>query len=293
MTTSITDFRKDLMPDEAIIELFHRCFDEDGLQLADVTTESIIDVDASLTCDVSLREPGVLAGLALLTTGLSLIDDVELELLNQDGAFSEPSAVAVLSGNHRSILAVERTILNILGYVSGIATRTHHFVELVAGTECKICDTRKTTPSLRMLDKYSVSCGGGTLHRLGLHDAVLYKDNHLAGLSNIKEELASAIAKVRGKQISFVEVEVDTLEQFKEVVELDVDIILLDNMSTELMGEAVAMRNASERNPLLEASGGVNAETVRSIAETGVDRIAIGGLTHQSTWLDFGLDVRQ
>ena len=173
MTTSITDFRKDLMPDEAIIELFHRCFDEDGLQLADVTTESIIDVDASLTCDVSLREPGVLAGLALLTTGLSLIDDVELELLNQDGAFSEPSAVAVLSGNHRSILAVERTILNILGYASGIATRTHHFVELVAGTECKICDTRKTTPSLRMLDKYAVSCGGGTLHRLGLHDAVL------------------------------------------------------------------------------------------------------------------------
>ncbi len=293
MTTSITDLRKDLMPDEAIIELFHRCFDEDGLQLADVTTESIIDVDASLTCDVSLREPGVLAGLALLTTGLSLIDDVELELLNQDGAFSEPSAVAVLSGNHRSILAVERTILNILGYASGIATRTHYFVELVAGAECKICDTRKTTPSLRMLDKYAVSCGGGTLHRLGLHDAVLYKDNHLAGLSNIKEELASAIAKVRGKQISFVEVEVDTLEQFKEVVELDVDIILLDNMSTELMGEAVAMRNASERNPLLEASGGVNAETVRSIAETGVDRIAIGGLTHQSTWLDFGLDVRQ
>lgn len=293
MTTSLVEIRNELLSEEAIIELFQQCFDEDGLHIGDVTTESVIDVNAQITCEVSLRGAGVIAGLALLPVGLSLIDDVELELFKQDGEFSEPSSVAVISGNQRSILAVERTMLNILGYASGVATRTHHFVELVAGTECKICDTRKTTPSLRMLDKYAVACGGGTLHRLGLHDAVLYKDNHLAGLENINEELASAITKVRRSQISFVEVEVDTLEQFAEVIDLDVDIILLDNMSNELMREAVEIRNASKRSPLLEASGGVNAETVRSIAETGVDRIAIGGLTHQATWLDFGLDVRQ
>ena len=293
MTTSLVEIRNELLSEEAIIELFQQCFDEDGLHIGDVTTESVIDVNAQITCEVSLRGAGVIAGLALLPVGLSLIDDVELELFKQDGEFSEPSSVAVISGNQRSILAVERTMLNILGYASGVATRTHHFVELVAGTECKICDTRKTTPSLRMLDKYAVACGGGTLHRLGLHDAVLYKDNHLAGLENINEELASAISKVRRSQILFVEVEVDTLEQFAEVIDLDVDIILLDNMSNELMREAVEIRNASKRSPLLEASGGVNAETVRSIAETGVDRIAIGGLTHQATWLDFGLDVRQ
>ncbi len=293
MTTSLSNIRRELLSDEAIVELFQQCFDEDGLPIGDVTTESIINVESTITGSISLREGGVIAGLELLPVGLSLIDDVELQFLKQDGQFSEPSTIAVISGNHRSILAVERTMLNILGYASGIATRTHHFVELVAGTECKICDTRKTTPSLRMLDKYAVACGGGTLHRLGLHDAVLYKDNHLVGLANIKEELANAIATVRGTQISFVEVEVDTLEQFAELVELDVDIILLDNMSNEMMQEAVAMRNASERSPLLEASGGVNAETVRSIAETGVDRIAIGGLTHQSTWLDVGLDVHQ
>ena len=293
MTTSLVEIRNELLSEEAIIELFQQCFDEDGLHIGDVTTESVIDVNAQITCEVSLRGAGVIAGLALLPVGLSLIDDVELELFKQDGEFSEPSSVAVISGNQRSILAVERTMLNILGYASGVATRTHHFVELVAGTECKICDTRKTTPSLRMLDKYAVACGGGTLHRLGLHDAVLYKDNHLAGLENINEELASAILKVRRSQISFVGVEVDTLEQFAEVIDLDVDIILLDNMSNELMREAVEIRNASKRSPLLEASGGVNAETVRSIAETGVDRIAIGGLTHQATWLDFGLDVRQ
>ena len=293
MTTSLVEIRNELLSEEAIIELFQQCFDEDGLHIGDVTTESVIDVNAQITCEVSLRGAGVIGGLALLPVGLSLIDDVELELFKQDGEFSEPSSVAVISGNQRSILAVERTMLNILGYASGVATRTHHFVELVAGTECKICDTRKTTPSLRMLDKYAVACGGGTLHRLGLHDAVLYKDNHLAGFENINEELASAILKVRRSQISFVGVEVDTLEQFAEVIDLDVDIILLDNMSNELMREAVEIRNASKRSPLLEASGGVNAETVRSIAETGVDRIAIGGLTHQATWLDFGLDVRQ
>ncbi|MEE2819184.1 MAG: carboxylating nicotinate-nucleotide diphosphorylase [Planctomycetota bacterium] len=293
MTTSLVEIRNELLSDEAISELFQQCFDEDGLHIGDVTTESIIDVNTQITCEVSLRGAGVIAGLALLPVGLSLIDDLELKLLKQDGAISEPSTIAVIGGNHRSILAVERTILNILGYASGIATRTHHFVELVAGTECKICDTRKTTPSLRMLDKYAVACGGGTLHRLGLHDAVLYKDNHLAGLANINEELANAISKVRRSQISFVEVEVDTLEQFAEVIDLDVDIILLDNMSNEMIRKAVEIRNASKRSPLLEASGGVNADTVKSIAETGVDRIAIGGLTHQATWLDFGLDVRQ
>jgi nicotinate-nucleotide pyrophosphorylase (carboxylating) len=166
------------------------------------------------------------------------------------------------------------------------------FVDAVAGTECNVCDTRKTTPGLRQLDKYAVSCGGGTSHRLGLHDAALYKDNHLAGLQNFSSDLNSAIESVRKtNELQFVEVEVDTLEQLVDVLKLPVDIILLDNMSCKTLLEAVKMRNASGTKPLLEASGGVSLETVREIAETGVDRISIGGLIHQATWLDIGLDA--
>ncbi len=291
MTASLQEVRAELLTEEVVAELFQQCFDEDGLLLGDVTTESIIDEDADINCAVSLREQGVICGLTLLPIGLSLFEDVELLLLASDGDVSEPATVATLSGNHRSILALERTMLNILGHASGIATRTNHFVNLVADTGCLICDTRKTTPSLRLLDKYAVACGGGTLHRLGLHDAALYKDNHLAGLANIRDELATAIAKARAEHVSFVEIEVDTIDQLKKVVELDVDIILLDNMPTDVLREAVAIRSESKRKPMLEASGGVNENTVRDIAETGVDRIAIGGLTHQATWIDFGLDV--
>ena len=143
-----------------------------------------------------------------------------------------------------------------------------------------------------MLDKYAVTCGGGSSHRIGLHDAALYKDNHLAGMENIVSELGAAISYAKeNNELQFVEVEVDTLTQLEQVLSLPVDIILLDNMSPELLREAVELRDASDSSPLLEASGGVTLDTVREIAETGVDRISIGGLVHQATWIDVGLDA--
>jgi nicotinate-nucleotide pyrophosphorylase (carboxylating) len=183
--------------------------------------------------------------------------------------------------------------LNIIGYASGIASRTRKFVDAVAGTNCNICDTRKTTPGLRALDKYAVVCGGGTSHRMGLHDAALFKDNHLALLKDFSTELSVAIAKVRAmNDVQFVEVEVDTIEQLEQVLLLPVDIILLDNMPPKLLKQSVELRDASKQSPLLEASGGVTLETVQAIAESGVDRISIGGIVHQASWRDVGLDAQ-
>jgi nicotinate-nucleotide pyrophosphorylase (carboxylating) len=224
---------------------------------------------------------------------MHLFGDVVLHPICSDGDQVQ-GLIAVLEGNLRSVLTAERTILNILGYASGVATQTATFVEALKGTSCEVCDTRKTTPGLRILDKYAVGCGGGTLHRLGLHDAALYKDNHISGIpiEELETLLGKAIAHAReDRKLSFVEVEVDTLQQLEVVMRLDVDIVLLDNMTLDMLKEAVVFRDNSENQPLLEASGGITIETAREIAETGVDRIAVGGLIHQSHWLDIGLDA--
>lgn len=271
--------------------LILRCLEEDGGLDGDLTTNSIVPEDSTARFHLCIREDGVLAGLNLLIEAIDEFGDVSVTGIHQDGDHVSRESVAVVEGNLRTILLAERTILNILCYASGIATQTKRFVDAIAGTNCRVCDTRKTTPSLRWLDKYAVTCGGGTSHRMGLDDAVLYKDNHLASLHNFSEELSSAISLVKGNgDLKFVEVEVDTLEQLEQVLLLPADIILLDNMSPELITRAVAMRDASDSSPLLEASGGVTLETVRKIAETGVDRISIGGIVHQARWLDFGLD---
>ncbi len=207
-----------------------------------------------------------------------------------DEAYDEN--IAILEGSVRAILVAERTILNVICHASGVATQTKKFVDKVAGTGCAICDTRKTTPGLRLLDKYAVVCGGGTSHRMGLHDAALYKDNHLSELGDLTKELGAAIVCVKeNNELKFVEVEVDSLNQLEKVLLLPVDIILLDNMPPELLREAVELRDASGSSPILEASGGVTLDTVREIAETGVDRISIGGLVHQAVWIDVGLDA--
>jgi len=270
--------------------LLKRCIEEDGGLANDVTTSSIIPQESYGRFALRVREEGVLAGLNLLLDVVDEFGEVSIEAIRHDGERVHNETVGVVEGNIRSILGAERTVLNILGYASGIATRTKKFVDAVEGLDCNICDTRKTTPGLRQLDKYAVTCGGGTSHRMGLHDAALFKDNHLAMITHFEEELREAIVKTKENSLDFVMVEVDTLEQLSEVIRLPIDIVLLDNMSTELLKEAVAIRDASHHSPLLEASGNVNLNTVREIAESGVDRISIGGLIHQATWLDVVLD---
>jgi nicotinate-nucleotide pyrophosphorylase (carboxylating) len=273
-------------------ELLGRCVDEDGGIDGDVTTHSIISSELRGRFTLNIRGLGTIAGLDPIAGSIDFFHDVAMELLHHDGEEVKDANIAIIEGSVKSILLAERTILNIIGYASGVATRTKMFVDAVEGTGCKVCDTRKTTPGLRQLDKYAVSCGGGTSHRFGLHDAALYKDNHLVGIEDFSGELQAAIESVRTKnELKFVEIEVDTLEQLANVLQLPIDIVLLDNMSTETIVQAVAMRNASGNSPLLEASGGVSLETVREIAETGVDRISIGGLVHQATWIDVGLDA--
>jgi nicotinate-nucleotide pyrophosphorylase (carboxylating) len=273
-------------------DLLLRCIQEDGGIGCDVTTNSLDISDAKSVLAIHFRGSGTIAGLNPIAEGIDVFGDVSITIVKSDGEVASNENVALLHGETKDILFAERTILNILGYASGVATRTKLFVDAIAGTNCAICNTRKTTPGLRLLDKYAVVCGGGTSHRLGLHDAALYKDNHLAELDDLQKDLGAAIACARGtSELQFVEVEVDTLTQLEKVLQLQVDIVLLDNMTTDLLREAVAIRDASGSSPLLEASGGVSLETVQSIAQTGVDRISIGGLTHQATWIDVGLDA--
>ncbi len=277
---------------EYMRDLLHRCLEEDGGLDGDLTTNSLNFSDEIGKFALNIRGQGIVAGLDPITKVMDVFGDIGLEPLHHDGDLVEDENIATLEGTVKDILVAERAVLNILGYASGVATQTHRFVEKIQGIDCAICDTRKTTPGLRMLDKYAVVCGGGTSHRMGLHDAALYKDNHLAKLDDLPNELDAAIARVKAtRELKFVEVEVDTITQLEKVLQLPVDIILLDNMPPELLREAVALRDASDSSPLLEASGGVNLETVRAIAETGVDRISIGGLIHQATWIDVGLDA--
>ena len=272
--------------------LLERCIEEDGGLQGDVTTNSIIEPEMRGQFALHVRSQGTIAGLDPIAEVIDVFGDVSMSLIHHDGDEVCDENIAVLKGSVQAILLAERTILNIICYASGVATRTRQFVDAVAGTNCKICDTRKTTPGLRVLDKYAVVCGGGTSHRIGLHDAALYKDNHLSTLEDFSNELSVAMSNVKAmNDVQFVEIEVDTIEQLEKVLLLSVDIILLDNMPRDVLKQAVRLRDASESSPLLEASGGINLETVRSIAETGVDRISIGGLTHQATWLDVGLDA--
>lgn len=272
--------------------LLQRCIEEDGGFQGDVTTNSIIAPEMRGKFALHVRGYGTIAGLNPIAEVIDVLGDFEISLVHHDGDDVQDEIIAILDGQVRSILVAERTLLNIVGHASGIASRTRQFVDAVAGTNCKICDTRKTTPGLRVLDKYAVMCGGGTSHRLGLQDAALYKDNHLSTLEDVSIELNAAISIVKEmNDVKFIEIEVDTIEQLEKVLLLPVDIILLDNMSPETLKQAVVLRDASDSSPLLEASGGVNLETVRRIADTGIDRISIGGLTHQSTWLDVGLDT--
>ena len=280
------------LPTQAVRELLNRCIDEDGGYEGDATSRSIIPPEVSGRFAVTVRGEGVIAGVEPLSRSIDVFGDLSMTICCQEGEEVQDATIAHLEGNVQTVLFAERTILNVLGHACGIATATKQYVKAIADTKCIVCDTRKTTPGLRMLDKYAVACGGGTPHRIGLHDAALYKDNHLAGLDDPTGALQQAIKIVRQDQsLKFVEVEVDSLLQLEEVLVLDVDFVLLDNFSIEQLQQAVEMRNNSTKQPSLEASGGITIETVYDIAQTGVDRVAVGGLTHQAPWLDIGLDA--
>jgi nicotinate-nucleotide pyrophosphorylase (carboxylating) len=276
----------------------------------DWTTRSIIPSDAMGRAAIKARQPGVVAGLPGVKTALDAIDQ-ELVWTPEahDGQTVEPqSSVGVISGPVRGMLAAERLLLNFLGRLSGIASLTSKYVQAVAGTQARIFDTRKTTPGWRRLEKYAVRCGGGWNHRAGLFDAVLIKDNHLAYVAKCCEDdpsnaPAQAVINARryvDEQLTIIEAsamiieaEADTLEQLEQVLPAGPDIVLLDNMSVQKIREAIAHRNAINSEVQLEASGGITLSNVRQIAETGIDRISIGALTHSAIALDFGLDWLQ
>jgi len=278
--------------------------DEDlGVPPRDPTGELIFERSDRRRVRLAARSAGVAAGLAFVPEVVSVFaesgEPIGFTATVHDGAAIRPGdTLAELEGSARALVRIERTMLNLTARLSGVATRTGLFVRAVEGTGSRICDTRKTTPGMRLLEKYAVRCGGGVCHRMGLHDAVLIKDNHIAGLSasELSETLARVAtrAKGHGGVLRFVQVEVDTLDQLDHVLGLPaglIDMVLLDNMGPDLLAEAVRRRN--ERCPRLitEASGGVTLDTVRAIAETGVDRVSVGGLTHQAVSLDLGLDA--
>ena len=290
------------LPDpKAYLPLIEMAWRED-FQYGDITSETTIPEDLTGTGKLVFREPGCLCGKQIIIDVLKYYDaSVEYKAFAEDGDMIDAGGlVGELSGNMRSILAAERVILNFMQRLSGISTITNKYVELVKGTNANICDTRKTTPGWREIEKYAVRCGGGVNHRFSLFDAVLVKDNHLAAVKgeNLHDKLFLMIERV-GKLDSkpeFVQVEVDTLDQLEVVLSVKgVDIILLDNMSNEELSKAVKMRDSYEedmpKKVLLEASGGITFDTVRGVAETGVDRISVGALTHSVRNLDIGLDL--
>ncbi|CDM69724.1 putative nicotinate-nucleotide pyrophosphorylase [Clostridium bornimense] len=251
----------------------------------DITSSSILSKHQQSTVDVICKEDGIIAGLDVFKRVFFLLGDVEVSLYHKDGDFVKNGEIlGNLKGNTLNILKGERVALNLLQHLSGIATTTNKYVQELSNTSCKLLDTRKTTPGLRILEKYAVKVGGGCNHRFNLSDGVLLKDNHVAAAGGVK----NAIEKARNS-VSFVrkiEVEVETLDQVKEALDAKADIIMLDNMDNETTKKAVDLIKG---NALIEASGNMNLKRIRSVAETGVDYISVGALTHSVKALDISM----
>lgn len=276
------------LPPALVAEVVARALAEDLGLAGDLTSLATIPADAVATATLTAREPGVIAGLPLaLETFRQLGGGVAFDPQVADGAaVTKGEIVAVVSGAARQLLAGERTVLNFLNHLSGIATLTHKFVEAVAGTGARICDTRKTTPGLRALEKYAVRCGGGANHRYALSDAILIKDNHIAVAGGVGTAYRAA-RETAGHMVA-IEIEVTSLAELEEALEAGATIVMLDNMDNELLKAAVRLNDGRAR---LEASGGVTLERVRGIAETGVDFISSSQITMGARPLDLGLDV--
>jgi nicotinate-nucleotide pyrophosphorylase (carboxylating) len=267
--------------------IVRRALEEDLGRAGDITSELTIPADARGSATLVARKAGSLAGIIIARHAFQLVDpDLEFEVMAPDGSIVNPnSALATIKGRSRSLLTGERVALNFVGHLSGVAAATRALVDAVSGTKARIVCTRKTTPGLRVLEKYAVRCGGGFNHRFGLDDAVLIKDNHLVAAGGIK----LAIERVRAGlgHMAKVELEVDSLAQLEEALGLGVDTILLDNMSPDDLKRAVAMAHG---RATLEASGNITLATVRAVAETGVDYISSGAITHSAPSLDVALD---
>lgn len=269
-------------------DVIARAYEEDLGDTGDLTTLATIPPGHRSVAKIVARAPGCVAGVPVVEMCFAHIDrGIVVERLVEDGAVVAAGTVLLeASGPTRSLITTERAALNILGWLSGIATVTHAFVDAVTGTRSKISDTRKTTPGLRALEKYAVAIGGGVNHRMGLYDAVMIKDNHLAASISIADAVAKARSLV-GPDI-VVEIEVDTLDQLIKALDTDADVVLLDNMNPVDLARAVAMVGGAKRT---EASGGVTLSTVRAIAETGVDVISVGRLTHSAPALDVAMEL--
>ena len=261
---------------------------EDLGRAGDLTGQACIDPRARLSVVWASRQDGRVSGLSCARLSLAALDPTaSFEVVTPDGADAAPGAIlARAEGDARAVLAAERTGLNLLGRLSGIATLTRAYVRLVEGTGATIVDTRKTTPGLRALEKYAVRCGGGVNHRFGLDDAILIKDNHVAACGGVGEAVRRA--RAHAGHLVKVEVEVDGLDQLEEALKHGPDVVMLDNFSLDDLKTAVRI---AKGRAVLEASGGVNLTTVRAIAETGVDVISVGALTHSAPVLDIGLDA--
>lgn len=276
------------IPDLLIAPVVSAALAEDLGRAGDVTAQACIEADARLSAVFAARQPGVVAGLACARLAVLELDPTAtFEVKLEDGHQVQGGEVlARVEANARALLSAERTALNLLGRLSGVATLTRAYVNAVEGTGARIADTRKTTPGLRHLEKYAVRCGGGLNHRFGLDDAILIKDNHVAACGGVGEALSRA--RAAAGHLMKIEVEVDSLAQLEEALPHGPDVIMLDNFSLEDLTTAVRLTGG---RTTLEASGGVSLKTVAAIAATGVNVISVGALTHSASVLDIGLDA--
>lgn len=266
---------------------------KEDLGAKDITTAALISPNLKVKADIEFKEPGVLCGLGIAERVFRLVDENLrfLPVAREGERIEQGREVAYIEGSAGSILIAERTALNFLAHLSGIATRTREFVDKVKNTQANILDTRKTTPGLRLFEKYAVVAGGGMNHRMGLYDQALVKDNHLRILR--KESIESVVARLKSQVLkrTVVGVEVKNLDEVKAALKCRVDYILLDNMSVEKVREAVYLRKRAAGKVLFEASGGITLENVLDYAQTGVERISVGALTHHVPSLDIALDI--
>ena len=276
------------LPDLLIEPIVRLALAEDLGRAGDVTAQACIDADAVMSVVFATRQAGVVSGLACARLAILALDPgASFEAIAADGQSVQAGAVlAKVTGNARAILSAERTALNLMGRLSGVATLTRAYVDRIDGTGARIVDTRKTTPGLRHLEKYAVRCGGGVNHRFGLDDAILIKDNHVAACGGVANALKRA--RAAAGHLTKIEVEVDSLQQLAEALPHGADVIMLDNFTPDDLKTAVAL---TAGRVVLEASGGVNLQTVRAIAESGVQVISVGALTHSAPVLDIGLDA--
>lgn len=272
-----------------VADLVQRTIAEDLDGGVDVTSVSTVPAEQRAVLDFVARKPGVISGVWVAAAVFDLVSehDAEVEVLVEDGSVVIPGDVLLeAKGRTRDLLVAERTALNFFGHLSGVATATHEWAVRLEGTPTKVRDTRKTTPLLRSLEKYAVRCGGGVNHRMSLNDAALVKDNHIVAAGGVREAFEAVHKTFPG---ALLEVEVDTLDQLRIVLDAGADLVLLDNFSFDQMREAVRI---NEGRAVLEASGGLTLENAHDVGETGVDYVAVGALTHSARVLDIGADLR-